>query len=689
MQNIYSPATLQRLRQVLRRRTLRQRVLKTVYAVVALATIANAGSLYRLIGTQAAHAATTGGTVTIHKQIDKNGDGTADTVGAEYLAEWGFTIDPIGDEATTDTTGTATLTVTPDGTYSVSETTYYTGYQLETASCVISGTDTPVGTYDSANYAVNDISLTGGASVDCTFLNTVDTSSINGQVFNDVNGNGIWDEGSPSQMTDWSIFLDVNKNGTYDAGTDQMTTIESNPSAIDYGWYHFFDLPDGTYQVCEVQKDHWTPTFPTTVTGCHTITVFESQAGDTCTLAAPTDPYDMVCDFGNQQQASITVLKNVDTDGNGTVDVTGATDWTWNVNAGAQHYATGSTQYVTPGAVTLTEDQQAGYHLTGATCAVNQDPFTVDLSNIAFTAASGASYVCTLTNTKMVTTLGLTKSANVTNAQRSTSVTYTMNWSVDGNSQATGVRLTDPVPTNITFGSAANGGTYDAATKTITWDLGTQAPGAHGQVTWTGTVSATAPAGNIVNTASIDSNETDPAVTASATITVVVPQVLGDTAAPKLEVTKSVNLSTVYPGQTVTYTIVVKNVGNGTAGHVMVTDTLPTDFVFADDQMSTRSWTYTSLAAGESKTMTADVVISQSALGGTYTNTVTAKADDLAAVQATANVLVKLKAPVVLGLATTGVGTRDYSIFGLGIIIMGLGLVNLNRLRRRASASRA
>ena len=119
--------------------------------------------------------------------------------------------------------------------------------------------------------------------------------------------------------------------------------------------------------MCETPQAGWKQTFPGTPSGCHTVSILDPQAGDTCTPAAVEDPYDPVCDFGNQQQASITVNKNVDENGDGDVTdpgETGATNWTWDMNGGNQNFATGSTQYATPGTtVTINEDQKPGYRL--------------------------------------------------------------------------------------------------------------------------------------------------------------------------------------------------------------------------------------------------------------------------------------------------------------------------------------
>jgi len=284
--------------------------------------------------------------------------------------------------------------------------------------------------------------------------------------------------------------------------------------------------------------------------------------------------------------------------------------------------------------------------------------------------------------------LSLTKTASPTAVNPSSTVTYTVNWSVAGNSNVTGVVLTDPIPTNVIFVSANNGGNYTIETKTITWDLGTKTPGSSGSVSWVGQVTNNAPAGSIVNTAFIDSNETDPAIAASATIAVTIPatpQVLG-VQSPNLTLTKAVNPTSTTPGQVVIYTLVVSNIGDGPATNVVITDTLPTGFAYVDGGGKTKTWTYNTLAASVSKTIVYQVKVGADVVTGQYTNHATAASDGLDPITAQATVTVK--APQVLGLEDTGVSARDYLIFGFGLILMAAGYI-LNQRSRRVQGSKA
>jgi uncharacterized repeat protein (TIGR01451 family)/fimbrial isopeptide formation D2 family protein len=105
-----------------------------------------------------------------------------------------------------------------------------------------------------------------------------------------------------------------------------------------------------------------------------------------------------------------------------------------------------------------------------------------------------------------------------------------------------------------------------------------------------------------------------------------------------LSVTKDNSLTSVVPGQTVTYTIVVTNNGTGAATNVLVTDTLPLSgivFVSApggafDAAAGTVTFNLATLGAGESQTFTVTVSVNAPAAAGfeQITNTTTVTHDD-------------------------------------------------------------
>ena len=79
-------------------------------------------------------------------------------------------------------------------------------------------------------------------------------TTISGQVFNDLNANGLKDT-SESGQSGWTIYLDADGNGQLDTGETSTTTAAD-------GSYSFNGLAAGTYNVAEVQQLGWQQTSP-------------------------------------------------------------------------------------------------------------------------------------------------------------------------------------------------------------------------------------------------------------------------------------------------------------------------------------------------------------------------------------------------------------------------------------------
>lgn len=235
---------------------------------------------------------------------------------------------------------------------------------------------------------------------------------------------------------------------------------------------------------------------------------------------------------------------------------------------------------------------------------------------------------------------------------------YTVIVSNTGDQAATGVVVTDTIPdvlTAVSCPATPAPCTIDATARTVTWNLGTlnggasQAPPAAGSsVVLTLTV--------IVN--NIESGVTDftntVRVVDDGTNTGGVPIEATDTdtdtvnATPDLQVTKSDNVTTAEPGDTLSYNIVITNAGGQAATGVAVSDTLPTGVTFVSctascDQSALPVLTWSNLVedvagspadplafdAGGQATLTVVVTVDNPAVTGleSLTNTVTV-ADD-------------------------------------------------------------
>ncbi|MDA1050594.1 MAG: FG-GAP-like repeat-containing protein [Planctomycetota bacterium] len=90
---------------------------------------------------------------------------------------------------------------------------------------------------------------------DVDFGNRALLGEIHGQKFNDLNGDGVKDDGEPG-LAGWTIYLDLDSDGIKDVGEPTTTTDEN-------GDYSFSGLePLTTYAVAELQQSGWERTLP-------------------------------------------------------------------------------------------------------------------------------------------------------------------------------------------------------------------------------------------------------------------------------------------------------------------------------------------------------------------------------------------------------------------------------------------
>ena len=94
---------------------------------------------------------------------------------------------------------------------------------------------------------------------------------IAGNVWNDLNGNGVHDTSAPAEpgLAGWTVYIDANNNGVLDSGERSTTTGAD-------GSYSFADVAPGAYVVREVaQPSQWSNTGPNG--GFYTVTVALSE----------------------------------------------------------------------------------------------------------------------------------------------------------------------------------------------------------------------------------------------------------------------------------------------------------------------------------------------------------------------------------------------------------------------------
>ncbi len=140
--------------------------------------------------------------------------------------------------------------------------------------------------------------------------------SISGFKWNDLNGNGVFDDDTgllneESRLPGWIIYIDQNRNGMRDA-TEPFLPTDAD------GRYTFAQLEPGTYVIREELQDGWTQTLPSNAGASEYLIVL--QEGEN---------RDNV-NFGNYRGISISGRKFEDRNGNGMrePDEPGLDGWT-------------------------------------------------------------------------------------------------------------------------------------------------------------------------------------------------------------------------------------------------------------------------------------------------------------------------------------------------------------------------
>lgn len=219
--------------------------------------------------------------------------------------------------------------------------------------------------------------------------------------------------------------------------------------------------------------------------------------------------------------------------------------------------------------------------------------------------------------------LSITKTDSADPVSPGDPLSYVLTVTNNGPNVASGVTVTDSLPSGVTFVSASSAGCAHAA-ATVTCLLGTLAVDASQQVTINTTV--TALSGVLTNTATVRSAAID-LVTSNNTAT-------ADTTvrSADLAVTKSESADPVGPGSSLTYTITVTNNGPEPALDVTVADPLPPSLAFVSvapqscslvfvNDLPVVTCQFASIASGESVVITLDTTVLSST--GTVENTVT------------------------------------------------------------------
>jgi|GEM_PF-3362302 len=219
--------------------------------------------------------------------------------------------------------------------------------------------------------------------------------------------------------------------------------------------------------------------------------------------------------------------------------------------------------------------------------------------------------------------LSITKNVNESNPPVDSNVIFTIEVENLGSNDATGVVVTDVIPSGYEFVSSA-GSTYNAGTKTVTRNIGNLAVSGTASFTITAKVLGT---GTYTNTASVIHDGNDPAPGNNSDTASVTPYF----PSADLQITKSVNNAAPTVFNNVVFTLTVKNNGPDNAVDVTVDDPLPVGFAHISNTSggaynpNTGKWNIGTLANGASKTLTitAKVLDTETRAEEDYTNTAT------------------------------------------------------------------
>ena len=222
--------------------------------------------------------------------------------------------------------------------------------------------------------------------------------------------------------------------------------------------------------------------------------------------------------------------------------------------------------------------------------------------------------------------LAVTKTVNNPTPNVNAAVQFTITVQNLGADPATNVTLSDLLPNGLRFDGASPGGSTTYNSGTGFWNVGTLAVGASVTLTIDATVlppasGAPLPKTNTASVATSDQYDPNPGNNqSSATVTPLYADV---------SIAKTVSDAAPYLGDTITYTLVVRNDGPNTAQSVLVTDTFPTaglaDIVALAPSVgtynpATHEWTIGPLTNGQTATLS---FTARTIAVGTFVNTAT------------------------------------------------------------------
>jgi uncharacterized repeat protein (TIGR01451 family) len=201
--------------------------------------------------------------------------------------------------------------------------------------------------------------------------------------------------------------------------------------------------------------------------------------------------------------------------------------------------------------------------------------------------------------------LGITKTVNNPTPAAGGTVTFTITVTNNGPNNATGVVVTDLLPTGLTYVSDDGAGAYDPVITGL-WTIGALANGASATLHITVTADSTDPIDNVAEITAATPLDPNPANN-RATASLQAPR------SADLQLNFSANVASVNPGGSIVYTLTVTNQGQDPGYSVDVLESFPAfpalnpgSFTVSQGvyNPATGHWSLASLPVGETATLT-------------------------------------------------------------------------------------
>jgi len=522
--------------------------------------------------------------------------------------------------------------------------------------------------------------VTSGNDVEKVFGN-FELGTIAGYKFEDINNSGEWDYEGENGLAGWEINL-------WNDNAGQPGEIIDTTMTNEFGYFEFTGLMAGNYWLSETMQEGWYQYAP--VGGVFGPIIVTSGYDN--------NQQESYFEFGNAEAVTLMLDKynnqEVDQGGDGILETTETINYTieWGVsgnsiatnvvltdiipaelNLDVASISDGGTWDESTRTITWDFGDQnpyaSGFVTYSATLNVPVEDGT-EIINIATISAdnSDPQYLEAQSEVtvKSKPVLEIVKSVNKDWTNPGTTVIYTVTVTNVGTDAAINVMLSDFLPDGFTFETTG--------LATHEWLLDEMMEVGESQtVSYAVNVGEEVVAGfydNLATTWADNHDEIDDV----ATVEVRVPVVEAEEADPVLTVVKTADKAFINAGDSVTYTVVVTNVGDAQAEAVAINvklqDLLPAGFTFEDGSV-TKTWDLGDMRQGESKTITYVAISNGSVLPGDYENLAVAWADNHGNVTDDANVEVRV--PLVLGeeLPTTGGSAMNFIyLFVAGLILV-------------------